>query len=132
MLIDVAISGDRNVIKKETEKRNSVHMECERRSDISKNRGDRNNLKIIQTIPEQHTGTTQNQESTKNKSHSGHCTHTMDTIMCTYKTHFTCEITLHVAQTVNTEQLQHYVYIPSKHGLFQVYIVKGARSGTVA
>ena len=29
------------------------------------------------------------------------------------------EITLHVAQTVNTEQLQHY--IPQKCGLFQVY-----------
>ena len=26
-----------------------------------------------------------------------------------YKTHFTGEITLHVAQIVNTEQLQHYI-----------------------
>jgi hypothetical protein len=32
------------------------------------------------------------------------------------KTYFTCEITLHVAQIVSTEQLQHY--IPYKHGLF--------------
>ena len=26
-----------------------------------------------------------------------------------YKTYFTCEITLHVAEIVNTEQLQHYI-----------------------
>jgi hypothetical protein len=32
------------------------------------------------------------------------------------------EITLHVAQIVNTEQLQHY--IPWKHGLFQAYNCK--------
>ena len=32
------------------------------------------------------------------------------------------EITLHVAQTVNTEQMQHY--IPQKHGLFRVYNCK--------
>jgi len=31
------------------------------------------------------------------------------------------EITLHLAQIVNTKQLQHS--IPSKHGLFQVYII---------
>ena len=30
-------------------------------------------------------------------------------LMYKYKTYFTCEITLHVAQTVNTEQLQHCV-----------------------
>ena len=35
-----------------------------------------------------------------------------------YQTHCTGEIKLHVAQTVNTEQLQHCV--PCKHGLFQV------------
>ena len=32
------------------------------------------------------------------------------------------EITLHVAQTVNTERLQHC--IPQKHGLFQVHNCK--------
>jgi len=35
------------------------------------------------------------------------------------QTYFTGEITLHVAQIVNTEHLQHY--IPQKHGLFQIY-----------
>ena len=43
-------------------------------------------------------------------------------IMFKYETYFTCEITLRVAQTVNTEQLQHY--IPSKLGLFQAYNYK--------
>jgi len=33
-----------------------------------------------------------------------------------------CEITLHVAQIVTTERLQHY--IPYKHDLFQVYNCK--------
>jgi len=39
-----------------------------------------------------------------------------------YETYFTGEITLHVAQTVNTEQLQHCIHY--KHGLFQVYNCK--------
>jgi hypothetical protein len=32
-----------------------------------------------------------------------------EVLMYKYTTYFTCEITLHVAQTVSTEQLQHYV-----------------------
>ena len=43
-------------------------------------------------------------------------------LMWKYKTYFTGEITLHVAQIVNTEQLPHY--IPQKHGMFQVYHCK--------
>ena len=39
-----------------------------------------------------------------------------------YKIYFTCEITLHVAQTVNTEQLQPYVHY--LYSLFQVYNFK--------
>ena len=38
------------------------------------------------------------------------------------KLYFTGEVTLHIAQTVNTEQLQHCV--PCKHGSFQVYTCK--------
>ena len=58
MLIDVVISGDRNVIKKEGEKilkynelitRNLDHVECESENDTSNNRGDLNHFKIIQT-----------------------------------------------------------------------------------
>ena len=48
MLIDVAILGDRNVIKKETEKilkykdynRNTAHVECKNKGDTSNNTGD--------------------------------------------------------------------------------------------
>jgi hypothetical protein len=65
-IIDVAISGDRNVIKKEAKKilrykdfnnRNSMHVECKNKSEIHNNRGNWNHLKIIQTIPEQHART---------------------------------------------------------------------------
>jgi len=45
-----------------------------------------------------------------------------EVLMYKYKTYFTGEITLHVAQTVNTEQLQHYIlYI---HGLLRVHNCK--------
>ena len=37
------------------------------------------------------------------------------------------QITLHVAQTVNTEQLQHYT--PKKHGLFQVHNCNTVHTG---
>ena len=64
VLLDVAISGDRNVIKKEAEKilkykdlnnRNSSHVECDSKSDTGNNRGDWNHFRITQTTPEQHT-----------------------------------------------------------------------------
>jgi len=63
MLIDVAISGDRNVIKKEAEKilkykdynRNTAHVECKNKGDTSNNRGDWDYFKVIQKIHEQHT-----------------------------------------------------------------------------
>jgi len=56
MLIDVAISGDRNVIKKEAEKSlNTAHVECKNKSDTSNNRGDWDHFKVIQKIREQHT-----------------------------------------------------------------------------
>ena len=63
MLIDFAIPGDRNVIKKEAEKilkiqrphnRNSARVERESKSDKGNNRGEWNAFKITQTIPEQH------------------------------------------------------------------------------
>jgi len=60
MLIDVAISGDRNVIKKEAEKilkynRNTEHVECTNKRVTSNNRGDWDYFKVIQKIREQHT-----------------------------------------------------------------------------
>ena len=68
-LINVTISGDRNVIKKGAEKiltcerrhnRNSAHVECESKSDTGNNRGDWNHIKITQIIPEKHTGKARN------------------------------------------------------------------------
>jgi len=56
MFIDVAISGDRNVIKKEAEKilkykdltiRNTTHVECKNKGDSSNNRRDWDHFKVI-------------------------------------------------------------------------------------
>jgi hypothetical protein len=53
MLIDVAISGDRNVIKKEAEKilrpynGNTKHVECKNKGDSSNNRHDWDHFKVI-------------------------------------------------------------------------------------
>jgi len=69
MLIDVAIPGDRNVIKKEDEKifiykdliiEIHAHVECESKSDTGNNRDDWNYFKITQKIPEQHNRKTLN------------------------------------------------------------------------
>jgi len=66
MLIDVAISGDRNVIKKEAEKilkhrpynRNTAHVECKNKGDTSNNRGDwdyfKSFRKYVSNIPGKH------------------------------------------------------------------------------
>jgi len=56
MLIDVAISGDRNVIKREAEKilkyehlttEITAHVECKNKGDTSNNRGDWDYFKVI-------------------------------------------------------------------------------------
>jgi hypothetical protein len=84
MLIDVATSGDRNVIKKEFEKIlkcEDLTTEIQRvwtvktKCDASNSGGNWNRLKIEHKIPEQHTGKAQNQGTTDN-SHIEHCTHT--------------------------------------------------------
>ena len=63
MLIDVAISGDRNVIKKEAEEilkykdlaKDIQHMwNVKNKGDSSNNRGDWDYFKVIQKIREQH------------------------------------------------------------------------------
>ena len=58
MLIDVAISGGRNVIKKEAQKilkykDHAAHVECENKGDTSNNRSDWDYLKVTQKIREQ-------------------------------------------------------------------------------
>ena len=63
MSIDVVISGDRNVIKKEAEKilkykdltTEIHHVECKNKGDTSNNRGDWGHFKVIQKIREQNT-----------------------------------------------------------------------------
>jgi len=56
MLIEFAISEERNVIKKETERilkykksynRNTAHVECKNKGDTSNNKGDWDYFKII-------------------------------------------------------------------------------------
>ena len=65
MLVDVAISGDRNVIKKEAEKilkykdltiEIQTHVKCKNKDDSSNNRRDWDHFKVIYKIREQHTG----------------------------------------------------------------------------
>ena len=82
MLIDVAISGDRNVIKKEAEKilkykdltiEIQTHVECKNKDDTSNNRSDWDHFKIIPKIHKQHTRKPWSEGTTEN-SHMGHCT----------------------------------------------------------
>jgi len=54
-------------------------------------------------------------------------TTTTTTIIIINKIYFTREIILHVAQTVNTEQLQNCV--PKKHGLFRCIMVNTKHKG---
>jgi len=79
MLIDVTVSGERYLIKKEAEilnykDLNSGHtgyIECKNKSDTSNKRGNWNHFKIILKRPEQHvsTGKARNQGSTENKTY---------------------------------------------------------------
>ena len=130
MLIDVAITGDRNVTKKEAEKilkykdlitkiqgmwnmkATVIPLIIGAIGTISKSL-----RKYLSNIPGEHE--IKELQKKKKNSHFRHCTHTpREVLTLKFKTHFTGEITLHVAQIVNTEQLQHC--IPKKHGLFQV------------
>jgi hypothetical protein len=63
-----------------------------------------------------------NNNNNNNNSHIGHRTQPEEVLIYKNRTHFTCELTLHVAQTVDTEQLHHC--IPERDGLFQVYNCK--------
>jgi len=64
MLVDVAILGEINVIKKEAEKilkykdltiRNTTHVVCKNKSDTSNNKRDWDHFKVIYKTYEQHT-----------------------------------------------------------------------------
>jgi hypothetical protein len=85
LLIDAAIPGDRNVIKREAEKvleytDLKIEIQCmwnveAKVIEYNNSRGKWNHLKVTQTIPEQLTGKARYQKITKN-SCTGHCTHT--------------------------------------------------------
>ena len=82
-LIDVTVSGERYLIKKEAEilnyedlnSRHTAYTECKNKSDTTNKRGNWNHFKIIPKKPEQHISTrkTWNQGTTKIR-HTGHCT----------------------------------------------------------
>jgi len=76
MLIEVAILGDRNVIRKEDEKilkYKDLTIEIQRMWNVktNNNRNDRDYFKVIQKIRRQHTRKTRSQGTTEN-SHTGH------------------------------------------------------------
>jgi hypothetical protein len=64
LLMDIEISGNKNVIEKEAERfcnikadnRNAAYVECRNKGDTSNNGGNWNRLKINQKIPEEHAG----------------------------------------------------------------------------
>jgi hypothetical protein len=62
-----------------------VHEERKNKSDTSNNKGHWKHLKIIQEIPEQHTGKAQYQGTTVDR-HTGHCPHTSGSTDVKYKT----------------------------------------------
>jgi hypothetical protein len=90
ILIDVAISLDRNVIKKEAEKilkYKDLTTEIQRMWNVKPKviPGNWNHLKIIQKVSERHTGKAQNKGTTEN-THIGHCTHISGRNNVRYKT----------------------------------------------
>jgi hypothetical protein len=79
MLIDAAISGDRNVIRTEAEAIQTIktlYVERKNHRDTRENRGNWNDLKITQKMPEQHTGKAGSHQGSTEDSHTGHSTHT--------------------------------------------------------
>jgi len=79
-------------------------------------RGNWNHFKITQTVPEQHTGKHKINYRTQPCCN---CTDTAESTNVKVQNIFSVRNDLHVAENVNTEQLQHY--IPYKHCLFQVH-----------
>jgi hypothetical protein len=117
MSIDVAITAERNVIEKEAEnilkhKDLSAPVECESKSNTSNNRATGTVSKSLTQYLSNVTGKARNQGIAHN------CTQTVGVAAVKVRTYCKGEITLHVAQTVNTDQLQHCVQY--KQGLFVV------------
>ena len=64
---------------------NTEYVECSNKSGTSNNRGNRNHVKTIQKIPQQHTSKARHQVTTQN-SHTVHCTYTAESADVQYKT----------------------------------------------
>jgi hypothetical protein len=111
MLIDVAIPGDRNVIKKEAEKilkykdlinRNPAHVEGKNKGDATYNRSNWNHFKILQKILEQHTGKARYQGTTEN-SYIGHSIHTAESVNVEAQRSLILKTALYAPLTVRAE-----------------------------
>jgi hypothetical protein len=109
MLIDIAIPGDRNVIKKEAEKilqykdlTTTAHVECKNKGDPSNNRSKWNHFKILQKMLEQHTRKARYQGTTEN-SYIGHSTHTSESANVELQKSLILKTALHAPLTVRAE-----------------------------
>jgi len=117
MLIDIAISLDRNVNKKEAEKilkHNDLTIEIQRMWNVKA----KMIPVIVGTIGTISKSLRQNLSNIPGKHEikelqttamlgTAHALRGVPMQKC--ETHFTCQIEVHVAQTVNTEQLQHCI-----------------------
>jgi hypothetical protein len=117
MLIDVAISGDRNMIKQGAEKFlkykdliikiqrmwnarvKVIPIATEATRTISKSL-----IQNLSNITGEHKIKGMQKTAILGTAHM-----LREVLMYKYKTYFTGEMALHVAQIVNTEQLQHYI-----------------------
>jgi hypothetical protein len=112
MIIDVAIPGDGNMIEKEAEKilkYNDLIIEIQHMWNVKAKvilviTGNWNHFKTTQTVPGKHKIMELQKIAVLGIAHI-----LQKVPMNKYKTYFMGEITLHVAQTVNTEHLQHCI-----------------------
>jgi len=130
MSIDVAIPGDRNVNKKEAEnilKYKGLTIEIQRMWNVkaqvipvitgASGSISKSLRRYLSNIPGKHDVKERQTTAIQGTAHM-----LCKVLMWKYRANVTGKITLHVAQTVNTEQLQHYV--KKKQGLFQVHNCK--------
>jgi hypothetical protein len=110
MLIKVAISVDRNDVKRAAKniikyKDLKIEIRCMWNVKAKVMPVIKGETGTISKSHRQHTWKTRNQ-GTKKTTICGTAHILRRGLMQKYKTYLTCEMTLHVAQTVNTEQLQ--------------------------
>jgi hypothetical protein len=125
-LIDVATSADRNVIKKEAKK---ILTYEDHTAEIHCTRNVKAKVMPVTTAPNgtiskslrPYLSSVPGTHEIRELQHTATLgtAHTMYVADSANVQSGQEDITLHVAQTVNTEQLQHYE--PLKHGLFMVY-----------